>query len=547
MAGRGWIMQQLTRKASPFVTIACMVLLACLVLSLSSTGARDGTPGSGTATRENQGTLNPSGIDTGSHNVFWFLHVTDSQECWLYGDAAEDPGLAHQYFLLLNESARVIVPEFVVNTGDLVNTNDHDGNIIADNLGQDDVEWAIYRNATDSAGANLSWYVDLTGNHDGYGDPGFTRYLANSVLGRATGQYHHAWGVNTSAGQHRFIGLKSTEGDGVDYQFAVFGILTRAEMDWYEAELRRETGSPSPVTFLLQHHPPYSFSAELTGSGKSFESLAIDHGVDVMLVGHHHVEDIDYLPQANGIRAIQTPAFHKDRGTYRILAVDSGVLSSELAFVGRWPQGLITSPIASDHVYGDYLEAPHAAPGAIRVLAWDVAGVTGVQIRIDGGAWQDATQVTGPLWELLLPVGSPSKMHIESRITGGSGEKVVSIDYDASAAPGWTWFHWMVLLYAGVPGTIGACVAFMLVRRFKYPAKFGKKPDQRVDRGKLKLFLIFCAVFVAVPLVMGNMFGDPTLLFALGFVRLQTASTHFTWLLLTITGVHFLASVLPVG
>ena len=43
------------------------------------------------------------------------------------------------------------------------------------------------------------------------------------------------------------------------------------------------------------------------------------------------------------------------------------------------------------------------------------------------------------------------------------------------------------------------------------------------------------------------MFGDPTLLFALGFIRLETASTHFTWLLFTITGAHFLASVLPVG
>jgi len=499
------------------------------------------------AARVNQGIPNPSGIDVPGYNIFWFLHVTDAQESWLYGDAAEDPGLAHQYFLLLNESARVIAPEFVVNTGDIVNTNDHDGNILADNLGQDDNEWAMYRNATDLAGANLSWYVDLTGNHDGYGDPGFTYYLANSVLGRATGQYHHAWGVNTSAGQHRFIGLKSTEGDGVDYQFAVFGILTRAEMDWYEGELRRDTGSPSPVTFLLQHHPPYTFTAELTSSGKSFEALANDYGVDVMLFGHDHVETIDYMPQANGIRAIQTPAFHKDRGTYRIVAVDSGVLSSELAFVGQWPQGLITSPIATDHVYGDYLEVPHAAPGAIRVLAWDAAGVTGVQVRIDGGTWQDATQATGPLWELQLTGSAPDKMHIEARISGASGVKVVSIDYDVNATPGWTQFHWMLLLYAGVPGIIGVCVAYTLVRRFKNPATYGKKEDQRVDRGKLKLFLIFCAIFVAVPLVVGNIFGDPTLLFALGFIRLETASTHFTWLLFTITGAHFLASVLPVG
>jgi len=44
----------------------------------------------------------------------------------------------------------MIEPEFIVNTGDIINTNDN-GNILTDNLGQDDLEWSIYRNATDSA------------------------------------------------------------------------------------------------------------------------------------------------------------------------------------------------------------------------------------------------------------------------------------------------------------------------------------------------------------------------------------------------------------
>ncbi|MEX2682331.1 MAG: metallophosphoesterase [Candidatus Sigynarchaeota archaeon] len=536
-------MELYMRKASSFCTVACLALLACLAIFSSSVNTRDGQPSNMMAANTNQSLLDPSGIDIYGYNVFWFLHVTDSQECWLYGAAAKDPRLSHQYFLLLNETARVIAPEFVVNTGDLVNTNDN--NILADNLGQDDIEWAMYRNATDSAGANLSWYIDLTGNHDQYGDPGMPHYLANSVLGRETGQYHHAWNVNTSAGKYRFVGLKSTEGDGVDYQFAVFGIINRAEMDYYEGALKGGVGSP--VTFLLQHHPPYNFVAEPASSGRTFESLANDYGVDVLLCGHNHVESIDYMPQANGIRAIQTPAFHKGRGTYRIVAVDRGALSSELGLVGQWPQGLITSPIASDHVYGDYLETPHAPPSAVRVLAWDAAGVTGVQVRIDGGSWQNAMQVAGPLWELVLTGSVPAKMHVEARIAGASGVKVVSIDYDANATPGWTWFHTMLLLYAGVPAFIGVCIAFTLVRRFKNPAKYGKAENKRVDRGKLKLFLIFCAIFVAVPLVMGNMFGDPTLLFALGFVRLRTLSTHFTWLLFSITGVHFLVSILPVG
>jgi hypothetical protein len=473
------------------------------------------------------------------------LHVTDSQYSWVYDDAKTDPGLAGQYFTFLNDTSRVIAPEFVVHTGDIVNTNDNDGNIFVDNLGQDDLEWSMYRNATDSAGANLSWYIDLSGNHDQYGDPGMTHYLANSVLGRETGQYHHAWNVSTSSGNHRFIGLKSSEGDGIDYQFAVWGQLTRAEMDYYEGKLRGGTGSP--VTFVFQHHPPYNFVAELTSTGKSFESLAIDYGVDVMLCGHNHEESIDYMPQANGIRAIQTPAFTDNRGTYRIMSVDSGVISSELAVVGEWPQGLITSPIASDHVYGDYLETAHAAPGAIRVLAWDGAGVSNVQVRIDGGLWQDATQVTGPLWELLLPGNTRSSMNIEARITGGSGVKVVSIDSDVNATPGWTWFHSMLLICAGVPAVIGVCITYMLVRRHKNPAKYGKKEDQKVDRDKLKLFLILCAIFVAVPLVTGNMFGDPTLMFALGFVRLETLSAHFMWLNMCVTAVHFGGSILPVG
>ncbi len=538
-------MQFRARGTSSFGMIAYLVLFACLALSLSSVHEIGGSAASNSIALGNPGPPAPSGIDTGSYNVFWFLHVTDSQYTWVYNDAKTDPGLVGQYFTFLNDTTRMIAPAFVVHTGDIVNTNDNDGNILADNLGQDGLEWSRYRNATDSAGANTTWYVDLMGNHDTYGDIGFTHYLANSVLGRETGQYHHAWNVSTSSGNHQFIGLKSPEGDGIDYQFAVWGQLTRAEMDWYEGKLRAGTGSS--VTFIFQHHPPYNFATDLTSTGKTFESLATDYGVDVLLCGHNHEESIDYMPQANGIRAIQTPAFTDNRGTYRIMSVDSGVISSELAVVGKWPQGLITSPIATDHVYGDYLETTHAAPGAVRVLAWDGAGVSNVQVRIDGGSWQDATQVTGPLWELLLPGNERGSMHVEARITGASGVKVVSIDYDASASPGWTWFHTMLLLYVGVPAFVGVCITFMLVRRFRNPTKYGKKEDQRVDRGKLKQFLILCAIFVAVPLITGNMFGDPTLMFALGFVRLGTASVRFTWLLLCITGVHLGASILPVG
>lgn len=504
-------------------------------------------PSSEPVTLAKHGSTAPSNIDLGHYNVFWFLHVTDSQYSWVHGKARTDPGLAGQYFAFLNDTSRIIAPAFVVHTGDIVNTNDNDGNIFLDNLGQDELEWNMYQNITDVAGANLTWYIDLPGNHDQYGDPGMTSYLAHSVLGRETGQYHQAWTVNTSSGAHRFIGLKSAEGDGIDYQFAVWGHLTRAEMDWYEGAL--QGGAGSPVTFIFQHHPPYNFAAEFASSGRSFDVMAVDYGVDVLLCGHNHEESIDYMPQANGIRAIQTPAFTENRGTYRIMSVDSGVISSELAIVGQWPQGLITSPIATDHVYGDFLEEAHSFASAVRVLAWDGegAGVSNVEVRIDGGSWQNATKVTGPLWELLIPGNTRGKMHIEARITGVSGVKVVSIDHDINATPGWTWFHTMLLIYAGVPGLIGACISFTLVRRSKNPEKFGKREDQTVDRGKLKIFLIFCAIFVAAPLIVGNMFGDPTMAFALGFIRLQPFSTHFTWLMLCITGLQFSVSILPVG
>jgi len=74
------------------------MLFAFLALSLSSTDVRDGSLGSSTAVPEKNILPNPSGIDVDPYNVFWFLHVTDTQECWLYEAAATDPGLAHQYF-----------------------------------------------------------------------------------------------------------------------------------------------------------------------------------------------------------------------------------------------------------------------------------------------------------------------------------------------------------------------------------------------------------------------------------------------------------------
>ncbi|MHA1730556.1 MAG: metallophosphoesterase family protein [Promethearchaeota archaeon] len=474
------------------------------------------------------GSLQRGSIDGGDRQVFWFLHVSDTQGLWRH------PGQIPLWERFLGESFHTIQPLFVVNTGDLVDSDYYD--FFERGVGQEHWEWYSYQKSLDDAQMNFSVYKDLLGNHDMYRDIAAAFYLNYSMAGRAIGRTQYSWNFTNSLGTFAFLGLNTPEDNGIEYPFALFGYLNRSELDWYEAELRSYRGAQ--MTMIFGHHPPYEVVSSLSSSGATWGRLNREFGVDAYFVGHGHINDVE---DARGMPAIETGKFDGD-APYRVVAVDGTTLSSRAFTVGEWPQALITSPAQVDHLYADYDRAQLVNVDAVRVLAWDPKGVSRVRVQVPGGEWADATNVGGPLWE--LPTDAPvASGVVKAKVTGGSGETVVDLEFLQSPGWHWTWFQGAIFLTVAFLGIQIALPVTVAVLRLKYPKRFGKKPGRNVDPRQRRTFLLKCLVFLLVPLTVGLMlFESPTLVFSLFYLNSRGAFFYSTNLIYT--SIPFLFGIL---
>ncbi|MFX0099251.1 MAG: metallophosphoesterase [Candidatus Hodarchaeota archaeon] len=475
-------------------------------------------------------------IENGTKQIFWFIHVTDTQSSWLRESRVAD------FNTLLNESFPTIQPLFMINTGDLVNTDT--SSFWDRNVGQWLLEWETYNSALTNASMNSSVYIDMMGNHDMYGDPNKEYYLNYSMVGNLTEHFQYSWNHTNAIGTFAFIGLHTPEEAGMEYPFAVFGSLSTQELDWYEEQLQEY--EDAPVTFIFGHHPIVDITSCLSTSGKDFSQLTRNYGVDAYFYGHNHANMNDYHPEIGGVRAIQTGKFTNDHGTYRIVAVDGTGISSEVALVGQWPQGVITNPAPGDHLYGDHDPAVFQAIDTVRVLAWDPAGVNNVQIRVAGGVWQDANNTQGSLWEIPWDQPSfPSGETIEARILGNSGTSTITIPLNTN--PEWNFnpVFLMILVLVAVFGTATILTLHRLKHRLGPDGKLSKPEKEKVDKPSAKIFIIKCLIFVLSPLSMGLMLNDSTtLIFALFYSNVDSPYFYYNRLLMAFTGVAFIFCIL---
>lgn len=473
-----------------------------------------------------------------THDVFWFLHVTDTQSIW------DSAGEIADFARFLNVSFRTIDPAFVVHTGDIVNSDYHD--FFRRGVGQLDWEWEPYGQLLATHGMNLSVYKDFLGNHDKYRDPGASWYRTYAMVGRETGELQHAWNYTTPGGKvYAFLGLNTPEDHGIEYPFALFGYLNGSELDWYERELQRYAAAE--MTFIFGHHPPYEIVSSTTTSGSraTFGQLNQRYGVDAFFVGHGHINDVE---DARGVRAIETEKFSNGGGAYRIVAIDGRVLSSQAVDTRAWPQGVITNPGAGDHLYGDLAREELRSVDGVRVLAWDPAGVTGVEVKLGGGTWRPARQVSGALWEApwdpTLETGGNHR--VEARVTGGSGTRTFQISYTARPGFEWSWFPGAILMVVAFLGIAVVAPTGVFVARRRNPARFGKRPRDRVAPTQKKLFVAKCLVFLCVPLTFGLMLVEtPTAIFALFYAH--PTGVYFYSTNLIYTSVLWLFGILGMG
>jgi len=139
--------------------------------------------------------------------LFWFVQVSDTHVGADLGYGTQD---TDHLAWVVNDAVDVILPTFVVLTGDIVDGT----NGLFVPTGQYQSEWDEYRGVVDDAGMEISFFHDIVGNHDTYSDEGATYYLDNSLLGTEFGVWHETWTHSTDYGDYVFVGLCSADVTG---------------------------------------------------------------------------------------------------------------------------------------------------------------------------------------------------------------------------------------------------------------------------------------------------------------------------------------------
>ncbi|MHA1150817.1 MAG: metallophosphoesterase [Promethearchaeota archaeon] len=480
-------------------------------------------------------------VSSNDYDIFWFIHVTDTQHIW-YSDEKRE-----WFDQFLDESYTTIMPEFIYNTGDIVDS-DYEHFITQNDRDQRVEEWERYREALENSNMSSDIYMDVMGNHDAYGDPGFKYFLKYSMMGSTYNKLQHAFKRSFSFGDYAFIGLHTPEDYGIKYPHALFGYLNAKELDWYEEQL--EKYEDCERIFIFGHHPPYEINSEVNSNGKTFFMLNDEYGVDYYFMGHGHINSFDKI---NDLIAIETTKFDNDGGSYRIVALDKNELSTSLEFVNEWPQAVITYPPRNLYI-NENLNKEDL--DTIRVLAWDPKGIDSVKwcAYDESGKtqitdWKSMANATneGPLyvakWNDDLNDGT--KYTIKVKIEGGSGKSTKEIIFFSLES---FYFGWQIG-YPLIVFSFIALVALILLSTYykRAPLKaFKKAPEAVVDPQLKKLFLLKLLIFLVAPVTLAGMYiGQITVVFPFFFANLY--GIHYSSLNLLFTGVTFMFSLFWVG
>ena len=273
----------------------------------------------------------------GSSDMFWFMHVSDLHTSCEWNATDEDANMSFAFGPALS----AIDPWFLVATGDLV-----DGSPLGvPTTGQSQAEWDEYRAHYESAGLSPDFYFDLPGNHDGYGDTGFTHYLKSSLQGKTNQGTYVSWSVDTPLGSYKFFGLDSAGvGSG---PFSEKPEFLQAQIDAMNGELA--TGPAPDLVFVLAHHPILD-----PKNGDQVVQTLKDAGGGFYVHGHVHEYD-EYSDGDPSIVANEVDSLgQKTTDNIGVGVVDHRAFVYRATGVSAaWPLVIVTAPVSRSLRGGD--------------------------------------------------------------------------------------------------------------------------------------------------------------------------------------------------
>lgn len=459
----------------------------------------------------------PNGeIVNGTDSVFWFIHITDTQNIYLSNESLD---WFHQF---LNETAKIIDPKFIINTGDLVASDYH--GFFRPHDGQLASEWIPYNTILTESGYNKSNYYDVMGNHDCYADDGFTWYRNYSIQQDLYYDFTVELPSTPNPKKYHFVGLHTEEEYGIRYPMSAAGYLNETELDWYENVLGNN--QDADVTIAFAHHPAY----EIMQGGTRFFDINREYGLDLFLVGHGHYNTYEFVD--NRIVSYETASFEKEEDCFRIIAIDNNTISTSIQSKDEWPVSIITAPSDYRNVYSDFDESELINVPEIRALAWDPMGVIKVEWRAtksstNRGTWTEWEQMSntnsslyGSSWNDELEDGD--KHIIQIRVTGGSGVTYEQIEYQSKKSFIYGWYITRPLIIIGVIVIFSGVVGRSVMLRKKDSTRnqnIEEKYKETFSVIKKILMLKLISLFV-LPLAFGPLWeGELVTVFAFFYLR----------------------------
>ncbi|CAF4932224.1 unnamed protein product [Rotaria sp. Silwood1] len=274
--------------------------------------------------------------NTGKH-LFHFVHITDIHISH-FGHADR----IQQFEQFCNQIIKTLVkPQVTIVTGDLVNSVSSSVDRLF-GTEQYEEEWTIYRDVLirTNVTAYTKW-LDIKGNHDAFMDPdpdsskSFYRIYSHQGHNHS-GSYEYTLRTKDDD-SYSFVAVDMCPRPGIGRPFNFLGHINKKEMKILKKLYEKTKNSTSTIFF---GHYPLSFTYS-----NGLDQI-MKNGI-VYLNGHLHsgIKHL-YARHSNGLLELELGDW-KDKRRFRILTIDSGLLSFEDFRFNQPIYAIISNPKAA--------------------------------------------------------------------------------------------------------------------------------------------------------------------------------------------------------
>ncbi|CAF2727309.1 unnamed protein product [Rotaria sp. Silwood2] len=310
--------------------------------------------------------------NTGKH-LFHFVQITDTHITHL-GHAER----RQQFEQFCNQIIKALVkPQVTIVTGDLVNSVSSSTDRLF-GTEQYEEEWSIYRDVLirTNVTAHTKW-LDIRGNHDVFmdSDPDSSKsfYRIYSHQGHNhSGSYEYTLRTEDDD-RYSFVAVDMCPRPGIGRPFNFLGHISKKEMKILKKLFEKTKNSTSTIFF---GHYPLTFTYS-----KGLDQI-MKYGI-AYLNGHLHsgIKHL-YARHSNGLLELELGDW-KDKRRFRILTIDSGLLSFEDFRFSQPIYAIISNPKASKFLTPrePFHRLSHSTH--IRIVIFSKLSISNVIISID--------------------------------------------------------------------------------------------------------------------------------------------------------------------